>query len=316
MELDNLNPTAEGSQSGGQAEAVAPQGSESPTTAAGQESVVGSMNSDFNLIDTDAGAGDGADASDPDGADRGGGEQLEALSAPTGTDAGTARPDIQTRGENAAMRAARLRGRQEAEAEIRAQYDAQIAQMGLADPYNEGRRLASFNDLQAYSQETRRRELAAEAQRTGRTVDELAEDEANRQFIRSMRAQAAQQAAMQQRQAEQKAFFERDVLDFVSKYPQFGVNEIAALEQNQQFRQFCGSRYGRESLATLYGDYQALVGSAGKAAVDREAQKAARSTGGGGKDGVMLSPAQKTALDKWNAEHPEMAMTAKEFLGR
>ena len=35
-----------------------------------------------------------------------------------------------------------------------------------------------------------------------------------------------------------------------------------------------------------------------------------------GTGGATLSPAQKIALDKWNDEHPEMKMTAKEFLQR
>ena len=39
-------------------------------------------------------------------------------------------------------------------------------------------------------------------------------------------------------------------------------------------------------------------------------------TFGGTAGGALLSPAQKYVLDAWNAEHPEMAMTAKEFLGR
>lgn len=336
MELENLNPTAPETASGGQAGAVAPQ-TETPTDAAGRESVVGSYhNSDFDLVDTDAGEGGtsgtgdgnaarpagrdgkggGADAPDPDGADRGGADSAKEQTIPEGIVAEAARSAMQTRGENAAMRAARLRGRQEAEAELRAQMDAEIAQMGLADPYNEGRRLSSFGDLRAYSQETRRRELEAEAQRTGRSVDDLTEDEANRRFLSAMRMEAEQQATMQRRQTEQQDFLQRDVLDFVTKYPQFGVQEVAALEQNQQFRQFCGSRFGRESLAKLYGDYLALVGSAGKAAVNRETGKAARSTGGGGESGVMLTPTQKNALDAWNADHPEMAMTAKEFLGR
>ena len=37
---------------------------------------------------------------------------------------------------------------------------------------------------------------------------------------------------------------------------------------------------------------------------------------GGTAGGAALSPAQQYVLDAWNTEHPEMAMTAKEFLGR
>lgn len=317
MEFE-LNPTVPTeAQSGGQAEAVAPQ-TETPTAAAEQESVVGSRNSDFDMVDADNQTPTAQDEPEAAGQERvvdadDGGAHAETQSG--GQEAAPARADFQSPQENAAIRAARLRARREAEQELSARADEEIRASGVRDPRT-GKPFESMQEFRAYGQEIRQAELAAQAQRTGRSVEELTEDAVNREFIRNLRRQEEQRAAEASAAQAQREWFERDVLDFIGKYPQFGQKELQALEANPQFRQFCGSRFGREPLATLYGDFLALVGDAGKAAVDREAQKAARSTGGGGKDGVMLSPAQKTVLDKWNAEHPEMAMTAKEFLGR
>ena len=114
----------------------------------------------------------------------------------------------------------------------------------------------------------------------------------------------------------QKTFIEQDVVEFTRKYPQFGAEELAALENNAQFRRFCGSRFGREPLAELYGAYRELLGGINAAAQVRAQSRARRSTGSGAAGGAMLTPQQKGALDAWNAEHPEMAMTAGEFLKR
>ena len=104
---------------------------------------------------------------------------------------------------------------------------------------------------------------------------------------------------------------------FIERYPQFASPEqMAELERNTPFRQFCGSRFGMEPLAALYADYLALVDEIGMAALARERSRALRGTGSGVAGGATLSPAQKAALDAWNAEHPEMAMTAGEYLGR
>ena len=115
---------------------------------------------------------------------------------------------------------------------------------------------------------------------------------------------------------EQLRFIQRDVADFVARHPGFGPDELSALENNSRFRLFCGTRFGREPLSELYEDYVSVVGSAGKAAVSKAERRAARSTGGGSAAGGALTPAQRDVLNEWNAEHPEMKMTAKEFLRR
>ena len=114
--------------------------------------------------------------------------------------------------------------------------------------------------------------------------------------------------------AARRAFVRQDVLDFIERYPGFDADGLEALEHNEQFRRFCGTRYAREPLAQLYGDYLSVVGGAGEAAVSRAVSRSARSTGGGTAGGATLSPEQRKSLEAWNEENPEMAMTAREYL--
>ena len=121
-------------------------------------------------------------------------------------------------------------------------------------------------------------------------------------------------AAETDESAARRAFVQSDVLDFIERYPGFDADGLEALERNEQFRRFCGTRYAREPLAQLYGDYLSVIDGAGAAAVSRANSRSARSTGGGTAGGATLSPEQRRALERWNADNPEMAMTAKEYL--
>lgn len=303
MEDNILNPTAPEGESGGQAEVVAQpqQETETPTEAAEQESVVGSHNPDFDLIEV------GED-----------GEPEETKDKPDTQPEGAARADQtketrqQTPEENAAIRAARIRAQKEAEAEAAARTDAAIAGLsGLRNPYT-GKPFASLKELSEYSANVLKAENEKRAKETGRSIAEIEEDAANRAFLSELRRER-QSEALQNRSAPQDDFIRRDLADFLQKHP---TVDVAKLDANEKFRLFCGSRYGREPLAQLYDEYQIIVGDAERSAVTRAEQKAQRSTGGGTPGGVTLTPSQKKDLDRWNAEHPEMAMTAKEFLGR
>ena len=302
MELENS--TMQEMQSGEQAEVVAPQ--QSPD-GEGQEGVVDLPTEDADGLGLADVGEDGADTEDPvparpDGAGRAGEAKRE--------------PPAQSAEENAAYRAMRLRAQREAEASARASLDAEIASLGIADPYNEGRTLSNLSELRAYSERFRRAKIEAEAKRTGRSVSELEEDAANRAFLSSLRRSAERQSTEQGAAREKQAFIEADVMDFVRQYPEMNAERLSALENNAQFRRFCGSRFGREPLAKLYGDYCAFVGDAGTAAVAKASGRSARSTGGGTGGGSVLSPTQRAELAKWNRENPSMAMTAKEYLGR
>jgi len=232
MEFENS--TVQEVHSGEQAGAVAPQ-EESPTAAAGQDEVVAHQQGDFAMVDTDA-------------------ETAEDAPKPT-----EPVKQAQSREENAAIRAARIRARREAEAAAAKAADEGIASSGVINPYTK-EPFRSVQEFRDYGKRVRQAEIAKAAKETGRSVEEL--------------------------------------------------------ENNQKFRRFCGSRFGREPLAELYGAYLEVVGTAGAAAVAKAAGRQQRSTGGGTAGGAALTPTQKAVLDRWNEEHPEMAMTAKEFLGR
>lgn len=304
--MDNENSTVQEVQSGEQAEVVAPQ-SENRTeeSVAGQEPVVAARSSDFDLVETDDGEEGTTDPED---------NPTKEAEPKTEEPEVKARPE-QSREENAAIRAARLRARREAEAEAQRAAEERFTRAGIVNPQT-GKPFGSLKEWEDYASAVKREQRAEEAKKTGRSVEELEEDEANRAFLTRMRKEAEQRQRAEQTRAERRAFLEQDALDFIAKYPQMGVQEVAKLEQDKAFRQFCGSRFGREPLGNLYADYLALVGGAGKAAVAKAATKAARATGSGAGGGAVLSPTQKNALDAWNAEYPEMAMTAKEFLGR
>ena len=136
MEIDNSTEqvTAGGEQSG------VVDSTQSPNE--GQESVVDSRDdADFETVEVgedeahggDSSRGDAADAQEPDGA-------------------GQADEHAQTREQNAAMRAMRLRAQHDAEAAARAKADATIAGMtGLRNPYTK----KPFSSMRSLSTTTR-----------------------------------------------------------------------------------------------------------------------------------------------------------------
>ncbi len=227
-------------------------------------------------------------------------------------DAGQAGQRKQSREENAAMRAARLRGAQEAQRAERARTDEMIAESGVVNPYT-GKPFTGLQDYLDYARQHRESQIAQQAEKSGRTVEEITEEMDDRDFLRKMRRQQATQSQQPQPNNEEMDFLRRDVVDFVEKYPDV---DLQKLENNQEFLKFCGSRFKKEPLAGLYQAFTELVGNAQQAAQVKAVSRANRSTGGGTSGGVTLTPTQQSALDKWNSENPEMAMTAKEFLSR
>lgn len=321
---DQLNSIAPEAQSVEQPEVVAPAESPKAEADAGQERVVDapSRNRDFDMVDVGEDDADKDKPAETDGA----GQPATQTEKPEdeGAKDRPAQHGQQSREENAAIHAARLRAQRDAEAaaaaKAAAKMDEEIAGMkGLVNPYTQ-KPFASMAELREYSERMNRSQTEQRAKEAGKSVEELTEDEANRQFLSQLRKQMEQEgkAAEDARKAAeaQRAFIERDVLDFAEKYPDVGLEGLTALEQNKKFRQFCGSRFGREPLAELYGSYLSLMGDAGDAAVKKAASRSARSTGAGTDGGAILTPDQKKALDRWNRDNPEMKMTAKEFLGR
>lgn len=292
MEFEN-STGLEQTQSGEQENVVDSQESPAEESGAGQESVVGSREDGGDTGDADAGEGGEGIPSDPDGAGQGGAKR-------------------QTREENAAIRAARLRARQEAEAALRAMADEEVAGMGLTDPYTQ-KPIASMRELREYGDRLTAARWAQKAKDTGRSVEEIAEEEENRAFVSSLRQEQKRKKDAEAAAAAELDFARRDLAEFRRQHADVDAEKLIG---NERFLKFCGSRMGKEPLSELYADFTELVGEAGAAAVAKAASKSARGTGGGTGGDAALTPAQKAALDEWNAANPEMEMDAKEFLGR
>ena len=220
-------------------------------------------------------------------------------------------PPKQTRKENAAIRAARLRAEREGYTRAEEKLNADLAKSGITNPYT-GKPITTLAELSEYSASVKRSELEERSKKEGKPISVLEEEEANREFMTKMR---------KEHEAKNKPsdgdFIASDVLDFVEKHPEFADGEkLIELENNKSFRTFCGSRYGREPLSELYDSYRDFVGKTGDSAVARSKSHAARSTGAGGDGGDMLTPSERKALNEWNEAFPEMKMTPKEFKSR
>ena len=218
----------------------------------------------------------------------------------------------QTRRENAAIRAARLRARREAEAEADKRVVERLAKSGLVNPYTH-KPFASLQEVEEYGERVRQAQIKKVAKESGRSEEEVSAEMADKDFLRRMRQEADGKDAERKAKAEREAFILADVVDFVSRYPDVDVDK---LERNESFREFCGSRFGKEPLGDLYGSFLKVTGAAGQAAVARQKGRSDRSTGGGSTGGMTMTPSQQKALDAWNAANPDMAMTAKEYLAR
>ena len=133
-------------------------------------------------------------------------------------------------------------------------------------------------------------------------------------YERAMRDLAGQESERERLEEEQRRFIAEDALAFERAFPDVSLSELDASES---FRRFCGSRYGRESLAGLYADYLEIVGGAVRAAQARGESRAARSTGSGGSGSYeALNARQRSELDAWNRAFPQMRMSAREYLSR
>lgn len=218
----------------------------------------------------------------------------------------------QTRQDNAAARAARIRAQRDAEAKVLQDVGERLARSGLVNPYTH-KPFTSMEEVEEYGKKARQADIKRMAKETGRSEEEVAADLADKDFIRQMRRKADDDAARSKASREQQEFIEKDVVDFVSRHPDV---DLGKLENNESFRKFCGSRFGKEPLGDLYDSFLEITGAAGQAAVAKQAGRSARSTGGGSTGGTTMTPGQQKALDAWNAANPDMAMTAKEYLSR
>ena len=245
---------------------------------------------------------------DPQGSDETAAEEAEG-----GKSSGDAGRNRQSHEENSASRAARHAGDRAGYARAMSEIDQRIAAMGMRSA-NSGTVISSLSELEAYGRSARRAQLEARAKEEGRTVEELEEEEDNKAYLTRARKKEQQDRERQSAEDKQRAWIVEDAQRFADEYPDV---DIGALEGNKAFLKFCGSRYGKEPLAELYGDWLEITGGAAKAASARAQSKSNRSTGSGsGSGSVTLTAEQQRSLDEWNRTYPQMKMSAKEFLER
>ena len=214
---------------------------------------------------------------------------------------------------DAAIRAARMAGRGEAEREMQQRYNESIKNLGIKNPYT-GESISSLEELARYNDEYRQDTLKKRAQAQGKEVGELREDEANREFLSKMRKANEQQERQREQRRKQEEFLRGDLQEFMRKYPDV---DPAALENNKRFRAFSKGRLYSEPLAQIYADFEDFTTQAERAALAKKQDRDSRSVGAGASTaGAVLSTEQQKRLDEWNRRYPEQKMSAKEFYSR
>ena len=216
-----------------------------------------------------------------------------------------------TRKFNASMKAARQSGEKAGEERANKAHAQRIANIRMPNPEKPGSYFETVEEMEAYAANFRRSQAEARAKREQRSVEEILEEDENRAYLAKKRKEEAAKAKAHS-EPDTGATMRAHVAEMRERYPDV---DILKLEQNQNIIRFCGSRYGKESLADLYEAYIEIMGGAEKAAAAKAQSKAQRSTGGStGKPGGTLTAAQRAELKRWNDNNPDMRMTEKEFL--
>lgn len=225
-----------------------------------------------------------------------------------------AEPARQSREDNARFQAARKAGESAGFRRAEERYQNALAKLGLSDP-DCGGAIDSLDVLESYADKARAARLKKAAAESGRTVQDLEEEEDAKEVVRQKKRERDEKEKAEAEAKRRRDWVAQDAAAFLRENPEV---DLAKLDANAKFRRFCGSRYGREPLSELYADWKELVGEEAAAkAVEKSAAKAERSTGaGGGGASAGLTAAQQRELDEWNREFPHLKMTAKDFLER
>lgn len=181
-----------------------------------------------------------------------------------------------------------------------------FASSGIVNP-DTGKTFTSYKEFKEYSEQH-----AAKA--TGKSIEEMREEKADREYIRNQRRKEAENEQKKQEKDSIRDFAAKDIKDFKTKYPDV---DPAKLEGNERFRRFAKGRLYKEALADIYEDYMEFASESERAALAKKDSKDSRSTGTGGSGGEgALSAAEDKALKEWNERYPNYKMTAKEWKSR
>ena len=170
---------------------------------------------------------------------------------------------------NRGMASARRQGGRKAREEV----DAEFAGVGFTD--EAGKPITNSADAIAYLRRQNEQRLQAEATRQKRPVEELRQEQQERNAGReAMRTQSEERVSQE--------FMQQDLQEFAEAYPKVKLENLLAAGSG--FVRFAGSRLGHESMTELYEDYVELTGNAGKA--QKAESKAERGTGSGSGNAV------------------------------
>lgn len=226
----------------------------------------------------------------------------------------------QNREDNHFAKQARLKAERDAKAKVDRLANEKLTQLlkesGVENPYTD-KPFESVEEFTEYGKKVRDAKLKEKAEESGRTIEEVQEEEEAKAYLRNKKKEEESNRLAEQRKAAEEAersnFFEEDLANFLEAYPDV---DVAKLDANENFRKFCGTRYGKEPLAELYTDYLSLVDVSEKAGMAKRDTRNERSTGSGSDGGTRLTAQQQRDNDEWAKRFPHMKMSPSEFMKR
>lgn len=222
----------------------------------------------------------------------------------------------QNREDNRFAKQARLKAEREAKANAERMANEKLAKIlkesGVENPYTD-KPFESVEEFTEYGKKVRDAKLKEKAEESGKTIEEVREEEEAKEFLRSKKKQEESERLAEQQKAEESNFFQEDLANFLEAYPDV---DVVKLDANENFRKFCGTRYGHEPLADLYTDYLSLVDVSEKAGAAKRDTRSERSTGSGSDGGARLTAQQQRDIKEWQERFPNMKMSPAEFAKR
>ena len=145
-----------------------------------------------------------------------------------------AEPARQSREENARYQAARKAGESAGFRRAEERYQSALAKLGLSDP-DGGGAIDSLDVLESYADKARAARLKKAAAESGRTVQDLEEEEDAKEVVRKQKRERAEREKADAEAERQKDWIAQDAAAFVREHPDV---DISKLDGNAKFRRF------------------------------------------------------------------------------
>lgn len=128
------------------------------------------------------------------------------------------KPVVQSREENAALKATRLRTAQETEAKVYKQVNDNIARAGMINPYT-NTPILTIEDMDAYTEAAQQAQLQAQAEQSGIPLEKLqAEYEEKKELERKLEALQSENETYKQKEISR--VLSDDLSELQKKYPE------------------------------------------------------------------------------------------------